>query len=206
MRFYDVLVPLAAGVIVVALALVVAPGRGPHPRPAGVGGWLAWAVGIGLLAAGTWVFGTAGHLQEEADLGAVAPWAALAVGACALLGALRPVLAASVLLRVAAGLVGIVAVLSGLTWVFDQDEWEVTGFGPLLGAVFLVAAPVTIAAYLLRWCVVPARPRPPAGTSVGDEGQLGHVDGQVAGGRPDAELGGRLDLPPDVGQGERTLG
>ncbi len=206
MRFYDVLVPLAAGVTVLALALVVAPGRGPHPRPAGAGGWLAWGVGIALLATGTWVFGTAGHLQEEADLGAVAPWAALAVGACTLLGALRPVSAAFLLLRIAGGLVAIVAVLSALTWVFDQDEWEVTGFGPLLGSVFLVAAPVTIAAYLLRWCVVPARPRRAAPPSVDDEGQGGHVDGEIAGRRADPELGGRLDLPPHVGQSDGTLG
>jgi hypothetical protein len=176
-RFYDVLVPLAAGVTVLALVLVVAPDRGPHPRPSGAGGWLAWGVAIALLATGTWVFGTAGHLQEEADLGAVAPWAALAVGACTLLGAFRPVLAGSLLLRIAAGLVLVVAVLSALTWVFDQDEWEVTGFGPLLGAVFLVAAPVTIAAYLLRWCVVPSRPRRSAPTSVDDEGQRSDVDG-----------------------------
>lgn len=174
-RFYDVLVPLSVGVIVVALFLVVAPGRGPHPRPVGAGGWLAWLVAVALLAVGAWVFGTAGRLQEEADLGAVAPWAAMAIGACTLLGALRPVLAATVLLRIAAGLVVVVAVLSALTWLFDQDEWEVTGFGPLLGAVFLVAAPVTIAAYLLRWCVVPAR-RGAAAPSVDDEGQRGHVD------------------------------
>jgi hypothetical protein len=151
MRWYDLLVPLAGFVAVAAIALLFA-GPGPDPRPRGTGR-LSWAVGVVLLVTGAWVFITVRTLPPEADLGAVDVPAAAAVGACAILAVVRPARAGALLRLVAPTLVGVLVALSALTWTFQPDEWEVTGFGPLVGGSVLVGAPVALAGALLRWSV-----------------------------------------------------